>query len=183
VRTTNRAGLTGCATDYDLWIEEQEQDQFFIYLPIVMGNYDEVSSTGVITHTCPDTYETDDKWWQAKPITSVVQVHSFDSDTDSYAADKDFVGFDVSAGKTITFTIAAITNTQTLLELWDEHGAALNVTGTTQLVWTPDTAGHYYLSVSPLITTWGCAYEVGYNLLLVEMALRRIYLPIIMRDY
>jgi hypothetical protein len=184
VRTTNRAGLTGCATDYHLWIEEQEQDQFFIYLPIVMRSYNEVSSTGVINHDCPDTYETDDTWQQAKPITGVVQVHSFDSDPQLYAADKDFVGFDVSAGRTITFTIVAITNTQTLLELWDEHGAALNVTGTIQLVWTPATAGRYYLSVSPLTTTWGCAYEVGYNLLLTEMApARGIYLPIIMRNY
>jgi hypothetical protein len=101
-----------------------------------------------------------------------------------YAADKDFVEFDVSAGRTITFTVAPITNTQTLLEMWDEHGVALNVTGTTQLVWAPDTAGRYYLGVSPLTTTFGCAHEVGYNLLLTEeTAPGRIYLPIILKNY
>ena len=110
----------------------------------------------------------------------------------SYAADKDFVEFNVSAGKTITFTIAAITNTQTLLELYDEYEPVLNVTGTTQLVWTPDTAGRYYLSVSPLTTSFdrSCVEAVdavGYNLRLEEMAEMApegaIYLPIIMRGY
>jgi hypothetical protein len=61
------------------------------------------------------------------------------------------------------------------------------VAGTTQLVWTPATTGRYYLSVSPLTTTFGCADMVGYHLLLTEMEEmapeRAIYLPTIMRDY
>jgi len=121
VRTTNRAGLTGCATDYDLLIEEQAQQEpemVFIYLPIVMRDYGGGSATvegadirldqasgndvhpmGVINHTCPDDYETDDTLEQAHAIEAdKVQVHSFDSDTGHYAADKDSVWFDVSAG-------------------------------------------------------------------------------------
>jgi hypothetical protein len=199
VRTTNRAGLIGCVTDYDLLIESQAQQEpefFFIYLPIMMRNYGDgggtsygnsLYPTGVISHTCPDDYETDDTWQQAEFIEpDDVQLHSFDSDTQRYAADKDFVWFDVSAGRTITFTVAPINNTPALLELYDEHGAALNVTGTTQLVWIPAITGHYYLSVSPLTTTFGCADAVGYNLLLTEVPemapTRAIYLPIIMRN-
>jgi hypothetical protein len=197
VRTTNRVGLTGCATDYDLLIESQEQpapDQIVIYLPIVMQNYggagtshgNNVYPTGVISHTCRDDYETDDTWQQAHVIEADdVQIHSFDSNPQRYAADKDFVWFDVSAGSTLTFTITSITNTQTLLELYDGHGAALNVTGTTQLFWTPATTGRYYLSVSPLTTTFGCTDAVGYDLLLTGLPTPEgpIYLPIIMRNY
>jgi uncharacterized repeat protein (TIGR01451 family) len=211
VRTTNRAGLIGCATDYDLLIEEQAQQEpemVFIYLPIVMRDYGGGSATvegadiglaqasgndvhpmGVINHTCPDDYETDDTLEQAGRIeVDEVQVHSFDSDTGHYAADKDSVWFDVSAGRTITFTVTPINNTPTLLELYDEPWAVLPiVTGTTQLVWTPDSDGRYYLSMSPLTATFGCADAVGYNLSLEEMAEMSpegaIYLPIIMRDY
>jgi hypothetical protein len=54
------------------------------------------------------------------------------------------------------------------------------------LVWTPATAGRYYLSVSPLTTTFGCADAVGYNLLLTGMPApapeSAIYMPLIMRN-
>jgi hypothetical protein len=129
LRTTNRAGLTGCATDYDVLIESQAQpgpEQGFIYLPIVMKNHggggdtshgNKVYPMGVISHACPDDYETDDTWQQVQQLmdAGIVQVHSFDSDPQRYAADKDFVWFDVSAGRTITFTVTSMTNTQTLL--------------------------------------------------------------------
>lgn len=109
-------------------------------------------------------------------------MHSFDSDPRNYAADKDFVRLDVSAGQTISFTIAPITNTQTLLELYDEGGTALGLTGTTKLAWTPTASGRYYLSVSPLTTTFGCRETAGYGLLMEESARFVRYLPLIWRE-
>jgi len=195
VRITNRAGLTGCNTDYDVWIERREMA--YIYLPMVARNHNggtiaahksdaTLSPTGVITHTCPDAYEVDDTWQQAHAIEEGVgQVHSFDSDPTLYAADKDFVWFDVSGGRTVTFTIAPVTNTQTLMELHDEHGAVLNMTGTTQLVWTPTAGGHYYLSVRPEDGTasFGCADAAGYRLLLEMQEINILYLPMITRNF
>lgn len=142
--------------------------------------------TGVINHVCPDDYEIDDTWEQAQPIEpGVVQVHSFDSEpVINYAADKDFVRFDLERQQTITFTVTRVTDTLTLLELYDEYGTALEITGTTQLVWKAITPGHYYLSVSPLVTdTYGCANAVGYNLLAEMSTVRVIYLPIITRNF
>jgi hypothetical protein len=207
VRTTNRAGLTGSLTDYDLWIEHREKSK--IYLPLLVRNYTRLRvvylplsardygtmfvatsdavlyPTGIISHTCPDAYEIDDTREQARPIEAgALQVHSFDSEpVYSYAADKDFVWFDIEARQTVTFAITTFTNTLTLLELYDEYGSVLNVTGTTQLTWTASAAGHYYLSISPLTTdTFGCSYEVGYNLLAEVSPIRVIYLPLIVRD-
>jgi hypothetical protein len=141
--------------------------------------------TGIISHTCPDAYEIDDTREQARPIeTGVLQVHSFDSEpVVNYAADKDFVWFDLEARQTVTFAITALTDTLTLLELYDGYGSVLNITGTTQLTWTATAAGHYYLSISPLTTdTFGCSYEVGYNLLAEMSPVRVIYLPLIVRE-
>jgi hypothetical protein len=140
--------------------------------------------TGVITHTCPDAFELDDAWEQAKPIEpGVAQAHSFDSDPVYYAADKDFVSFDLKRRQYITFTVGPVTNTETLLELWDGSGAALNVTGTYELAWQADTAGRYYLSAGPLTTTFGCAEEVGYVLQAERSYMGTIYLPVAMRSY
>lgn len=167
----------------------------FIYLPLVMRNSGITAMkmsdavlypTGIISHTCPDIYEVDDTREQARPIEAgVVQVHSFDSEpVYNYAADKDFVWFDLRAQQTITFTIARFTDTLTLLELYDAYGFGLNVTGTTQLTWTAATAGHYYLSISPLITdTFGCSHEVGYNLLTEMSPVRVLYLPFTVRHF
>ncbi len=192
-RTTNRGGLTGDYTDYDLMIEGKEPST--IYLPIVMRNYKGGSGTnshnavlhltGIITHTCPDAYETDDTWQQAHAIeVEDVQVHSLDSDPEYYAADKDFVWFDVSTRSTVIFTVAPVTNTQTLMELYDEHGAVLVMTDTTRLVWIPTASGRYYLSVSPEdgTTSFGCADAVGYNLLMETLETNIIYLPVAMRS-
>ncbi len=200
VRITNQAGLTGCSTEYDIWIEVRET--FALYLPLVARQYsagttsglsggttpDDISLaiTGIITHTCPDEYEVDDTWQQAQPIEpGMTQAHSFDSDPAHYAADKDFVRFSASAGKTITFTIPAITNTQTVLELYDEVGAALNVTGTTRLVWTPSVGGNYYLSVRPQdgIETFGCREQTGYALRLEVEKTYTLYLPLVNRNF
>ena len=212
VRTSNRGGLIGCQTEYEIWVEHLPR--FDIYLPIAMRNFAAagagsvshadrrtpgtgaasttvtvgpagvLSPMGVITHTCPDAYEVDDTWQQACRIEpGVVQVHSFDSDPVSYAVDKDFVWFDLQAQHTITFTIPLVTNTLTLLELYDAHGAGLDVTGTTRLVWTALTAGRYYLGVSPQMNTYGCADAAGYQLLAETPAVRVIYLPLVVRNF
>jgi hypothetical protein len=192
VRTTNRARLTGDLTDYEVWIEHREILE--IYLPLLMRDHSATSvtrsdavlyPTGIISHTCPDAYEIDDTREQARPIeVGVAQVHSFDSEpVVNYAADKDFVWFDLDAQEAITFSITSFTNTLTLLELYDGYGSVLNVTGTTQLAWTAAAAGHYYLSISPLVTgTFGCSYEVGYELLAEMSPIRVIYLPLVVRD-
>jgi len=210
VHTTNRAGLTGCYTEYEIWIEHVARTN--LYLPIVMRNYSRppaagagsvpgsdqrgtdvaapagpeavLSPMGIITHTCRDAYEVDDTWQQARPIEpGVVQVHSFDSNPASYAADKDFVWFDVEQQGTITFTTTVVTNTSTLLELYDSQGAGLGITGTTRLKWTAPTTGRYYLGVSPLANTFGCANTVGYNLLAETPQVRTIYLPLVARNF
>jgi hypothetical protein len=189
LHTSNRANLDGCATDYDLSIERQ--DLFQLYLPMLVKDHHGVSQsrfgivpTGIISHTCPDTFELDDTWEQAGSIESgVAQIHSFDSNPYVYAADKDFVWFDGLAGRPVSFSVVLLTNTQTLLELYDANGAALNVTGTLDLVWTPPSNGRYYLSASPLNPTYfGCADEAGYQLLM-EMPGATIYLPVILKSF
>jgi hypothetical protein len=113
----------------------------------------------------------------------VLQIHSFDSDPQGFAADKDFVAFELIAGQTVTFTVGPITNTQTLLELYDRKGAVLPETGTTQLIWTPAKDGRYFLSVSPMTTTHGCADQVGYGLLMEQDPRFKLLLPLVVKDY
>jgi hypothetical protein len=211
VRIDNQARLTGLDTGYDIWIKVQEMS--YIYLPIVTRGHrpsavtgmDTVDvapvdtfgallyPTGIISHTCPDDYDRplpDDTWQQAKPIEiGVLQAHSFDSDPGQYAADKDYVWFDVpiftvSRGKFITFTIPLVTNTQPILELHDQYGAALAVTGTTQLTWKPAATGRYYLSVRPEdgSTAFGCTNDTGYHLLLEIEEAHVIFLPLAMKN-
>jgi uncharacterized repeat protein (TIGR01451 family) len=205
VRATNRAGLTGNLTEYDIWLEREEGT--LIYVPVVFRSFgtpaeaqqnrldsstpitepepemDEVIvPAGVITHTCPDGFEIDNTWQQAKPIEpGSAQVHSFDSDPVRYAADKDFVSIDLKRRQYITFTVGPVTNTETLLELWDDSGTALEVTGTYELVWQADAEGRYYLSASPLTGSHGCADEVGYVLQAERSYIGTFYLPVVMR--
>ena len=187
VRVTNRAGLFSGYTEYEVWLEQKEG--YFIYLPIMLqksgtASVAEVEVLGVIEHTCADDYETDDTWQLAQPAElGVWQEHSFDSDPTWYAADKDFVWFEIKQRQTFVFTVVPVEGTETLLELWDEDGSALNVEGSDKLVWTALAGGRYYLSVSPLTPhTYGCAEAAGYDLL-VEMAPRwEIYLPIVVRS-
>ena len=215
LHTENRAGLYGCQTDYEVWIEQLEG--FLLFLPVITQDYGApavveqhlppiatepdldlattapgpqvvVSPSGVITHTCKDDYEIDDTWWQAKPIEDgAVQVHSFDSDPLRYAADKDWVWFDIQSGRTITFTLPSITNTQTLLELYhDPEDAPVAQTTDPSLVWTAPYGGRYYLSVSPshdpTQVSFGCADEVGYKLLAEVEPRWYLYLPVVIRQ-
>jgi uncharacterized repeat protein (TIGR01451 family) len=230
VRVTNRTAIKGCYNEYDVWLERREIRISYIYLPLVSRDYSPATlategstlspnplpqsfereemyvPSGVITHTCPDAYEVDDTWWQASPIQSgEVQLHSFDSDPERYVADKDFVWLDMRAGETVTFTMLMVTNTQTLMELYDAQGDAVydrrtedrgcgwacaltqagadyQVTGTQQLVWKATASGRYHLGVVPLSTTFGCTRTVAYHLSAVLLPLRELYLPLIMRD-
>ncbi len=213
LRTTNRAGLWGCLTNYTLWLEHPERS--VVYLPIVVRNYatppvaeqlgespapegeqelattedtvgDLFSPSGVIHHACRDDYEVDDTWQQAHDIQwGLAQLHSFDSDPAQYAADKDFVWFEIRAEETITVTVTPVNGTQTLIELYDAQGTALDVSAPTQLVWMAPASGRYYLSISPSpqATTFGCADDVGYTLLAEKPPLSLVYLPIVVRSY
>jgi uncharacterized repeat protein (TIGR01451 family) len=197
VNTTNRSELTGYRTEYDLRIEGQGTT--CIYLPIVVRNSHGgdvaashrtavLSPVGVIEHSCPDDYEIDDTWQmltEAHVIEpGIVQVHSFDSDPTMYAADKDFAWFDVLGPQAVKFVAAPLSNTETLMELYDEQGSALGVTGTNQLAWISASSGRYYLSVSPQAgsTSFGCADEAGYNLMMETADVHTIYLPMVRRD-
>jgi uncharacterized repeat protein (TIGR01451 family) len=208
LRTTNRGGLYGCYTDYEIWLEEQGVTSTSLYLPLVVRGYPEgldipspaaptpsvtagvlalegpeLDALGIISHTCPDAYEVDDTWEQARPITDVVQVHSFDSNPVQYVPDKDFVWFDMPLMGAITFTVSA-TNTTPFMELYDEFGTALGVTGSESLVWEGNPRSRYYLSVSPLLPeAFGCAGEVGYTLQAQRPSLARLYLPLVLRGY
>ena len=202
VRTSSRADLTGNLTDYDIWMVHDESS--LIYLPIVFRGYagpvadDEpatdapvvsepepsslTSPAGVISHICMDGYEVDDTWELAMPIADgETQIHSFDSDPVRYAADKDFVSFELWAGRTITFT-TLVTNTVTLMEIYDHEGYALDVFGSDQLVWTPTESGIYFLGLSPQTDAFGCADQVGYRLYAEMMPRWYIYLPLILRN-
>jgi len=188
VRTTNRGGLIGYHTDYDLTILDGKT--ITIYLPAVARTYGGAASgyraalhpSGIISHTCRDDYETDDTWQQARAITpEAAQIHSFDSDPAQYTADKDFVWFEASAGRAVVFAITPVSGTQTLMEITDERGAVLPPTGTTLLVWMPPTSGRYYLSVSPQAgsTSFGCADTVGYSLVMNIAEMNTLYLPVV----
>ncbi len=190
IHVTNRSGLTWCQTNYKLWVVEQPQINLRYFLPIIYKNNQYnfygikdlplANPDGVIYHVCPDTYEVDDTWEQARAIVpGELQLHSFDSNPLIYSADKDVLSFDVSAYDVVTFTVVTITNTQTLLELFDENGNALDISGTTQIIWRVLKAGHYYLSVSPMMQTFGCSDVVGYQIRMDRSVNPKIYLPII----
>jgi hypothetical protein len=192
IRVDNRAALDCCDTEYDIWIETPQITTFPIYLPLVIYNWvspqaedtDINSPAGVINHVCPDAYEVDDTWSQAYPIqTGVLQTHSFDSNPAVFAADKDLVSFDLASGETVIFTVETLTNTQTLLELYDAQGLALDVTGSTALNWTATNPGQYFLSVSPINQSdFGCSDVAGYDLLMeIQRQQFGIMLPLLMK--
>ena len=157
-------------------INQNDQSKFKGTNDLLLANPD-----GIIYHLCPDPFEVDDTWEQARSIVpGELQLHSFDSNPLIYSADKDVVGFDVFSNDVITVTVA-VTNTQTLLELYDENGNALDITGTTQIIWRVPEAGHYYLSVAPLVETFGCSDAVGYQVRMDKSVLPRIFLPLINR--
>ncbi|MFN2289643.1 MAG: SdrD B-like domain-containing protein [Anaerolineae bacterium] len=194
VQVSNRAGLMGCLTDYDLWLETSAQTEYRLYLPLVVRNAslepvvevveDVVDPRGVIKHECPDDYEVDDTWQDAKPLDlGVAQVHSFDSDPLLYAADKDFVSLDLVAGERVRVQVTTLTNTLTLLELYDGQGHLLDSTAETQLSWKPAEDATYIVGISPLTSTFGCAADVGYRIIADIPEIMTIYLPLATKNY
>ncbi|MBN1149328.1 MAG: hypothetical protein JXA78_18850, partial [Anaerolineales bacterium] len=201
IRVSNQAGLTRCNTDYDIWVDGVVSPFRYIYLPLVMKEVGSTTSApeiferspaevlaplGVINHICPDVYEVDDTWEQAAAISpGVLQVHSFDSNPYLYAADKDLVWVEMMAGDTVTFTVGPVTGTLPLMELFDETGVSLGITGTQQISWTMpfsgDMFGRYYLSVSPQTPSFGCADVAGYGLTMEMFELNRVYLPLVVK--
>jgi uncharacterized protein (DUF2141 family) len=201
LHTTNKGGLTQGFTQYDLMIEESAvEGSPVLYLPLIVsgasGNtaanksakvlFSPQAPSGEINHFCPDAYETDDTWQEAQSvILGQAQTHSFDSNPALYAADKDYVWVDLNANETVHFDVTQAVNTQTLLELVDENGELINVTGTTQLQWTAESSGRYYLGVSPMNSMeFGCTDTVSYDLTVtieVPDTTPTIYLPFIVK--
>jgi hypothetical protein len=50
------------------------------------------------------------------------------------------------------------------------------------VLWEPPAAGIYFLSVSPLSTTFGCANTVGYHLVANIVSTKVVYLPLILPE-
>ena len=138
------------------------------------------SPLGKIVHSCPDTYEIDDTWQQAKDIEAgVSQIHWFDSNPVLSAADKDYVSFDLKSGQEITFTVTS-TDTEVILEVYDDTGNYTGLSGTDSLKLEDLQAGQYFLSASPINQVWGCKNETGYELLAEKSVQNIVYVPIIM---
>jgi hypothetical protein len=200
LRVTNRAKLDGCLTYYDIWLDRQEYTTTELLMPIILRGFGSTSSAaispaGIIDHPegCSDSYETDDTWEQAVAVESgVPQEHCFDSDPLIWAADKDFVSFEIEAERTITFTVtpdnAALS---TLIELYDKNGVPMNITraadNVNQLVFESATGGRFVLSVAPQSETepYGCFGdgEADYTLLAEKEPRFYIRIPIILRSY
>jgi len=150
-----------------------------------LGPLSPVGPLGIIVHSCPDAFEIDDTWTSASPILSgEAQLHSFDSDPVLWAADKDYVSFDLLANQVITFTTSSITGTSALLELYDQQGLVLPVSGIDQLVFDPGIGGgQFYLSATPVIETFGCADVAGYTLLADFKQIWQIFTPAVFLDH
>jgi hypothetical protein len=97
-----------------------------------------------------------------------------------FAADKDLLSIEAFPGDVITFT-TQLTNTEVLLELFDENGSALGMTGTNQLSWEAPKTGIFYMSLSPLTENFGCSNIVGYIINLERKDMQRLFLPIILK--
>jgi uncharacterized repeat protein (TIGR01451 family) len=197
LRVTNRAGLTGFHTDYDLTLQVEEN--YYFFLPIGYKDSGPASNkthmtkpgirpespvepAGVINHSCADDYEIDDTWQLARPVEpGIKQDRSFDSNPFVYAADKDYLWFELNRFEVFTFTIESLVNTSTVMELYDSYGDALGVTDGQQIVWSEAPPGRYYLSVSPGPgnTNYGCTDEAGYTLLVRSKSGYSLFLSVV----
>jgi hypothetical protein len=209
LRVTNRADLLGFHTEYEMSLAEMKG--YLIFIPVIIldnpppavpalkephqssiaGNsslsalFDIYSPQGIIKHSCMDAFELDDTWTSASPIVSgQAQLHSFDSDPVLYAADKDFVSFELLTNQVMTFTATSNTGTSVLLELYDHQGVALAVSGVDQLVYDPALdAGLFYLSATPVSELFGCTDEAGYTLTADFKPIYQLFAPIIHSNY
>jgi uncharacterized repeat protein (TIGR01451 family) len=200
LRITNRTGLTEWLTDYDVWVEVEEQ--YRLLLPLITQTSPQTSlrpaqlqtlirlspnpsplfPTGIIDHCNPDAFELDDTWEQAHAIDPLeTQLHTFDSNPDIYAADKDFVTFEVGPGGSIAASVDS-TSTTTLLELYGANGEYLNRSGTDSLVWANAPIGRYYLGISPATLAYACDGSVSYDLTVDYTPHYRLMLPYVVTE-
>ncbi len=208
LRVTNRADLLGIYTEYEMSLLEKKV--FLLYMPVVAkayttpsapdlkephlsspagfpqyGLFDILGPTGVITHMCMDDFEIDDTWTSAVPIASgETQLHSFDSDPLLWAADKDFVSFNLLTNQAISFSVTSITGTSALLELYDDQGLATGLSGVDQLVFDPGLAGgQFYLSATPVNQVFGCTDVAGFNLSAEFKPIWQLFTPALFLNY
>jgi uncharacterized repeat protein (TIGR01451 family) len=193
VQVTNRGGMTGRDTGYEVW--KNERTYRFIYLPLVMRNYGPAATNlsthsllaplGVITHTLPDAYEVDDTWQLAKPIVpGQGQIHTFDSPTSNYAPDKDYVRFRVFPGSVVTFSVPSAIGTAPVLELYGPTGDPYIerghwITRSLVLTWTVPDRQYYFIAASDP----GATVPATFTLRMEGFPLRELYLPIVMRGW
>ncbi|RPI81509.1 MAG: DUF11 domain-containing protein [Chloroflexi bacterium] len=207
VEFTNMADLCGCSTEYEVLVEESV-GPFYLYLPLITEGSQPPSgqtilpeaivsepevihdTKGEITHICADDFEIDDEWWSTDVNTAnnqilagVEQSHSFDSNPQLYAADKDHLWFEILKGDTVNFTTTSKDGVIPFLELLDQKGDRIGVHGQDSLQWTATENGTYYLQVSPSgdegTMSWGCYDIAGYDLLMTVNELLRLFLPLI----
>jgi hypothetical protein len=212
LRVTNRADLLGFHTEYEMDLEEKKV--YLFYMPMTFidftvpaipdmkephqssiarnlsqnGIFDilgPLGPEGIIVHSCPDAFEIDDNWTSANLILpGEVQLHSFDSDPVLWAADKDFVSFELLTNQVITFTTSSITGTSALLELYDHQGVALPLSGIDQLVFDPGIGGgQFYLSATPVSEIFGCMDVAGYTLSAEFKPIWQVFAPIFLLEF
>lgn len=128
----------------------------YVYLPLVLRNY-----SAPVPFT-PDSYEPDDTYTQANPITTdgTPQTHNFH---DAY--DFDWVYFSAVSGVQYTLETSNLgSNCDTVMSLYDTDGITLlaydddgGVGLASRIVWTAPASGTYYI----MIYNYGGGYGEG----------------------
>ena len=112
-----------------------------------------------------------------------MQTHTFDSPTDAYAADKDYVRFMVYPRLAITFTVLAHSGTTPTLELYGPTGDPYLegghwVTGSLTLAWVAATTQEMYIAAFD----GDAVVPATYTLRMEAKSSPAIYLPIILHS-
>ena len=82
----------------------------------------------------------------------------------------------------ITFSVTSDTGTSALLEVYDQYGRALNISGVDSLFIEDLPSGNYYLSASPTSLEFGCSETTGYSLEADIKPGYQLFLPTILRN-
>lgn len=122
---------------------------------------------------CPDQYEPDNSFSQAKPIlpNGAAQRHTFDP-----VGDQDWKRFQATAGRTYTATtFNLLLDTDTTLRLYEPDGVTVVVSNddyqgspeplASQIVWTAPADGQYYLRIRDFYGRGDC---LGYDINLID---------------
>ena len=144
---------------------------------------------------CPDAYEPDDEWLQARSIAVDGPVQEHNSHP---AGDVDFVKFAALAGETYimrTFNLGGRPDNDTTLTLYDVDGTTqlayndehpLEELGASRIVWEAMETGTYFLKAAQFNpNVGGC--ELTYLLEVMHSTptppTNLIYLPIVVKGY